>query len=136
MKKVIVIFILLLTPFVYSQQTKFIIGAEHVSSFHDFGEYDDPIPHSNSYWDTVKSLGLNYVGLKYGQVYGSLGRVSVADITADLDRAAARAIDVYLTNGFDRINVLGDPYYPKRWLYQVEKVPDNSLNDFSNVQPT
>ena len=134
MKKIIVLLTVVYLLPVFSQQTKFIIGAEHVSSFHDFGEYGDPLPHSKSYWDTVKSFGLNYVGLKYCQVYGGYGLVSVNDIKAELDSASVRGIDVYLTNGFDRNPLLGySPYYPKRWLYQVEKVSTNSLNDFSNV---
>lgn len=134
MKKLFILVFLFLYVSVYAQQqSRFIIGAEHVSSFADFG---GPLLHSNSFWDTVKAFGLNYAGLKYFQQYPvsspTLGTVPLSKIVEDLDKAAARNIDVYLTNGFDR-NLAGESYYPKRWLYQVEKVIGNNLNDYLNV---
>lgn len=109
-----------------AQQDKFIIGAEHVSSFHDFWDTSG-IPHTGAYWDTVKSLGLNYAGLKYFEQYSGYGNATVDQIRADIAKARSDSIEVYLTNGFDRYDAAGDIYSPKRWLYQIEN-PSNILN--------
>jgi hypothetical protein len=137
MKKFIFLLAVLSTLSVFAQQTKFIIGAEHVSAMRRFANTSLLPPLSNNFWDTVQSFGLNYVGLKYFQEFPvsaphTFGVVPLPNIIADLNKAASRNIAVYLTNGFDR-DVATNVYYPKRWLYQVEKVSSNSLNDFANV---
>jgi len=134
MKKQLLLLYLLLPVSIFSQQqNRFIIGAEHVSSFADFG---GPLFHSNHFWDTVKSFGINYAGLKYFQKYPinpphTYGSIPLADIITDLDKAASQNIDVYLTNGFDR-DANYNNYYPKRWLYQVEEIGTNNV-DFLNI---
>lgn len=132
MKKLIFILILLVTiPSIPQQQDKFIIGAEHVSAMGRFGGYGG-VPHSNAYWDSVKTFGLNWAGLKYFQTYGSFGSVTPDNIRADITLAEGKDIKVFIYNGFDRY-ANGEHYYPKRWVYQVENVPGNNFNDFLYV---
>ncbi|MBZ0200511.1 MAG: hypothetical protein K8H86_11630, partial [Ignavibacteriaceae bacterium] len=133
MKKLLIL-LFVINSIVLAQLDKFIIGAEHVSSFHDFG--GSTLPHSSEFWDTVKSFGINFAGLKYFQTppgSSNTGFVSVGDITSDLSEAHGRNIDVYLDNGFNRNPATYDPYFQKRWVYQIEYIPSNSLNDFQNV---
>jgi hypothetical protein len=141
MKKSIFILIVIFVIPAFAQQDRFIIGAEHVSSFGDFTT-PSRVPHSPAYWDTVKSLGLNYVGLKYFQQYPVVnpvyGNVPVSQIQAEIDTAGNRNIGVYLYNGFDRFGYNStDIYYPRRWVYQIENPPNtldgNNVNDFLNV---
>lgn len=138
MKKRLLLLSLLLTVSIFpQQQDRFIIGAEHVSAMRRFDNSSLLPPHSDPFWNTVQEFGLNFAGLKYFQKYPvsspTLGTVPYLKIVEDLDKAASRNIDVFLTNGFDRNPATGNPYYPKRWLYQVENVNGNNLNDFSNV---
>ena len=131
MKQAMVVLTFVFTIPTFAQ---FIIGAEHVSAFGDFWD-STKVVHSDAYWDTVKSLGLNYVGLKYFQGYPvtppySFGSIPVANIDTELSRGSSRNIEVYLTNGFDR-DANGNVYYPKRWVYQVENTR-NGYSDFLN----
>jgi hypothetical protein len=129
MKQAMVVLTFVFTIPTFAQ---FIIGAEHVSAFGDFWD-STKVVHSDAYWDTVKSSGLNYVGLKYFEKYSNYGNASVFNIRADIAKANSRGIGVFLTNGFDRYDANGDTYYPKRWLYQVENPPANDHNDFLTV---
>ncbi len=135
MKKLFTI-IALVTNILFAQQTEFIVGAEHVSAMGNFDWYGN-LPHSDYYWNKVKEFGLNYAGLKYFQKYPNdinptVGTRSKTDIIADINKANALGIKVFLYNGFDHYE--SNPRVdPQRWVYQVEKVTGNDLNDFLNV---
>jgi len=89
MKKHLLLLLLFISVSIFAQQQdRFIIGAEHVSSFADFG---GPLFHSNPFWDTVKSFGINYAGLKYFQKYPvnppyTYGSIPLADIIVLLQK--------------------------------------------------
>ncbi len=116
----------------FAQEQRFIIGAEHVSGMAEYNT--GSLPHSPGFWNNVKDFGLNWVGLKYFQQYSNFGYHSKQAIINDISMAEDRNIDVYLFNGF--LNKPVSPwnlYIPCRWLYQIEYVLSNTLNDFYNV---
>jgi len=129
MKKLFIL-ILMLSGVLTAQQTEFIIGAEHVSAMGRFDGYGG-VPHNTEYWNKVKEFGLNWAGLKYSQVYQTYGSVPVSNILNDISRAEQNGIKVFIYNGFDR-DEAGNHYYPKRWVYQVEKAGDSNV-DFLNI---
>jgi len=132
MKHAILFLAVILAASVRAQQEKFIIGAEHVSSFADFWD-SSKVVHTRAYWDTAKSLGINFAGLKYFERYSNYGNATVAQIREDIAEANAVGIEVFLTNGFDRYDASGSVYFPERWVYQIENPVANKLNDFTNV---
>jgi hypothetical protein len=106
-KKTILIFSLPI--YLFSQHpTKFTIGAEHLSSFNDTWNYKGS--HTDAFWDTVSSFGLNFGSLYYNQYPG----MDISIIKEDLHKASKHGIKILLWNLFN-FNQL-----PRRWLYQVE----------------
>ena len=125
--------IVLFANIFFAQQDKFIIGAEHVSSLQEF--WGCNLPHSTEFWNNVEEFGLNYVGLKYFQNYlPDIGVFEKSDILSELEVAESRNIKVFLYNGFDHYEGGPTRIDPKRWVYQVENLIENNLNDF-NVVP-
>jgi hypothetical protein len=127
----VTISVTIIFPSILYPQDMFIIGAEDVSGRWEFA-HGSP-PHSSDFWDTVKSFGLNYAGLKYFQSYApDIGYIDSSDILAELDSAESRDIKVFLYNGFDidRGDVVINPL---RWVYQLEETDNPATVDFLNI---
>ncbi len=138
MKKLFITF-LMLSGILFAQQTEFIVGAEHVSAFSRYkgGSQIGGQIHSVEFWDSVKSFGLNFAGLKYFQKYPDppnnlIGYVTKSQIIQDVQRAYYnQGIKVFLYNCFDHYE--GENRVdPKRWIYQVENIGTNNV-DFLDI---
>jgi tetratricopeptide (TPR) repeat protein len=92
----------------YSQQSKFIIGADWLNTTYP-DPYTNYAPLGTNYWNLIQSFGLNYGAL-------NLGRYSwgTSNINTELNKAAQRGISTFLWT------YQLYPTHGRRWMYQVE----------------
>ncbi|MDP2303140.1 MAG: hypothetical protein Q8N03_12040, partial [Ignavibacteria bacterium] len=114
MKKVFSFFaVLFLVSSLFSQQEKFIIGVDWLNPIAGPPATNFQ-PLSGNYWDTAKSLGINYAALNIGeQNYNG-----VQLIRDELTKAADRDIKIFLYTY--KINWGTTTGRPRRWMYQTE----------------
>lgn len=97
-----------LTSILYSQQSKFIIGADWLNPTYPH-PYTTYAPLGTNYWNLIQSFGLNYGALNLGRTYWGF-----SNINTELNKAAQRNISTFLWT-FQLY-----PTHGRRWMYQVE----------------
>jgi hypothetical protein len=117
MKAKIALLCLYLSGLIFAQQSNFIIGADWLNP-NQASWVDSCLPMSEAYWDTIKSLNLNFGSLSYNNSFVIPQYIS--NIKDGLDKANTRGIKIELdSRTFPRISNLPGTR-AQRWMYQIE----------------